>query len=260
MNHIANAKKGLWKAMARRMNLHYRMECGLDLRVANYSDWLTLCEIFVQQEYAALVAPVHEACQRAERAVVLDLGANCGFFTAYLCDQLHRIGTPLQVRFVMVEAAPRLAAELSRTMPERHNGYEFEVRQGLAGLRDGAATFEVDYKDNGSHVRGQGGLSSTTVGAVECRYLDLETLVADEDTIACIKIDIEGSEFDLIREYPSLLCRAHTLAIEFHAHSGDAGLALERLRSLGFQNEVACKVTPQTRTYVLTRESVAQGR
>ena len=242
--------------MATRMNLRWTMECGLPLQVINYSDWLTYNEVFVNREYGSVVQPVRTACSGTGKNVVLDLGANAGYFSAFLAEQLFTLGFRAELKFIMIEASPILIRELNFRMPKTCGVFEFAIVEGLAGKKQGSAHFEIDYKENSNHVAGFGIPSANkTVSAVECAYIDLESLVKPSDRISCIKIDIEGSEFDLIEEYPALLARAQTLVIEFHHQSGNVSDAIGKVRAIGFDEGKVCKKSDLTTTYLFLRKN-----
>ena len=75
---------------------------GMTLRITNPSDWFVFNEIFVKGEYDTAIGIALE--HAGERMRVLDLGANVGFFSLRVLDQLRTQGrTDVQVEIVAVE-------------------------------------------------------------------------------------------------------------------------------------------------------------
>ena len=70
-------------------------------------------------------------------------------------------------------------------------------------------------------------------------YLDLKTVIPKEGRIDILKIDIEGSEFDLLENFPEVFQRARLLVMELHGQEARASEFERRLRTLGLQRMLA---------------------
>jgi FkbM family methyltransferase len=149
-------------------------------------------------------------------SMVLDLGANRGFFTALA------LGSHPDVRCVCVE--PRLSdCDRIRHML-KVNGWE-----GRA---------EICSAFIGGHTQAQRDMLASEAG------LQQEFISEDEfirryglSSIGFLKCDIEGSEFDLLKPGSKLLAMAQQVAVEVHAATDDPkrGGFIQMLRDEGFE-------------------------
>ncbi len=73
--------------------------------------------------------------------------------------------------------------------------------------------------------------------AVEASYLDLDQLVSKDVSIDLLKCDIEGSELELLENYPDLMRRARNLLIELHPLRCDRARCETLLKEYGFRCE-----------------------
>ena len=71
----------------------------------------------------------------------------------------------------------------------------------------------------------------------------METL-GNVSRIALLKCDIEGSEFDFIENYPSLLEKVSVAVFEFHRYGRDVDLCRQRLQACGFRRERVLRTAP----------------
>src|SRR5438045_3636189 len=75
-----------WNAVS----LHSVTASGMQLRIANPSDWLVFNEIFVKGEYDTAIEIALENV--VDQLNVLDVGANVGFFSFRVLDRLQVSG------------------------------------------------------------------------------------------------------------------------------------------------------------------------
>jgi len=158
---------------------------------------------------------------------IVDLGAHCGHFSV-LCHLaiLERFGAD-SADYLLVEAMPLLIPHIRRVVDDCGFTSTVSIAQGLVGKKTGTASFQTDPRNLLSsqavaHANGDGGRVLS--------YLDLDSLLAPGTPIDVLKIDIEGSEYDLLENYPHLLRAAKVLLIEVH---GDTE------KQVGFERDLA---------------------
>jgi FkbM family methyltransferase len=142
---------------------------------------------------------------------VLDLGAHRGHFTI-LADQCVKAKFGCSAAsYVMIEANPFLIPTLTRNIALAGLAGSSRIINGLAEARTGSRTFYVSDRHQLS--------SSTVLNAgrqrVQVPCVDLDHFLPTGQ-IDVVKMDIEGSEYELIREYRSLWSRVSLMLIELH--------------------------------------------
>jgi FkbM family methyltransferase len=205
----------------------------MDLR--GYDDWLIYHEIFDEGEYEkALEALCSFHMRSGATAHVLDLGGNIGFFALRCADAWLSHSLPLErLRIVSVEPvlenirATEALADLNPTLRE-----SWTILQGVVGLRSGV----VRLSEGPGHFCSS--ISSDSKGAGDpLPYMDLSTVCGDWPEISLMKVDIEGSEVDLLESYGDLLAKSTVVCMETHG-VGRRLRSLELLQSAGFQGIV----------------------
>jgi FkbM family methyltransferase len=162
---------------------------------------------------------------------VLDIGANRGRFS-------KEIAAKFGVKPVCVEANPALARQL------KEQG--FHVLECAIGARDGCTQFYIGTNDEASSIRRPDGEGVQLV-VKSTRQIAMKSLASisemlDITDFACIKLDIEGAEVDVINSSSSLICKATPQwTIEFHdgrefqmCTREEVTAAIGRLKKLGF--------------------------
>ena len=181
-------------------------------------------EIFIKQEYSNFIPD--------ELLInILDLGANYGYFSLWLQskrpnDKIHSTLIEPSLRcsrsLEKLVKSPRLQKrfqylQLAVGDPKKSN-IKFFDRPFMAG-----SIFESDHKDNSYHAN--------TLKASD-------VFSSDRDTFDLIKCDIEGGEWELIVNYPSILEKSKFLVMEWHSwHLGGGGFQQieNKLTHYGFQ-------------------------
>lgn len=147
---------------------------------------------------------------------VLDCGANIGL-SAIRFATLYP-----GARIVAFEADPTIAAMLRRNL-EACAMTAVEVHPVAVAGADGEMTFATGLADAG-HL--------SPAGAVRVPALRLSTFVDQE--VDLLKLDIEGAEYDVLRELADAGClsRVRNIACELHIRDGDAPRAAAALALL----------------------------
>jgi len=167
-------------------------------------DEQALREVFVDREYAFL----DDGLAAAAEPSVLDIGAHIGTFAIW-CLKANPAA-----RILSVEPDPESVALTHANASTRvRAGADWTVRHAAAGARDGdVLRLMVDGPSMSHRV--------DPSGAVEVESVSLTTLLdqlaPDGGSVDFVKVDIEGSEEDVLCAKPAALDRVGVLVIELH--------------------------------------------
>jgi FkbM family methyltransferase len=219
------------------LDLTHTFESGVTVSIRGQSDWYVFNEVFSEGGYDAAIDLLSARVGTDTDPLVLDLGANVGFFAARVVDRLIRSRTNEPVALVLVEGSPAVYRDLeSRINGWSKGGFSISAINGLVGRRDGAGTIsEVDFGARNtmipSHNAGISPVSEMTHH--EIPFVDLSEVVGKR-RIALLKCDIEGSEQNFLENYGADLLPATDLAVfEFHHDLCDVPRCLEILSRAG---------------------------
>jgi FkbM family methyltransferase len=163
--------------------------------------------------------------------MVLDLGANRGFFSLSALHFLIERGEGRETQFVCVEAARQNVRRLQdHALLNASLGQLNPVHGAVCGDRSGTAHF---YYAPQAHGMGQV-LASPRITTTEVPIVDVSALTGNA-TIDVLKLDIEGSEQEFLEGYPDLLERTGVLVGEFHLKAIDYGRCRELLEANGLR-------------------------
>ena len=229
-----------------RMHLDWSLRSGVRVIIRSYADWCSYNEVFANDEYTV---PLRELMTGGARPLrVLDLGANFGYFTLKLADQIRQEWPAADLSVWMVEASPSVCTELRRRMDFSNTKMKWTITNGLVGKRTGSARLNYAVEDNQNFVdesaQREGWLQKG--GAQEISYVDIAAMVKDEPVIDLIKCDIEGSEYDFLQAYPDLLQKTGRLVVEFHTAFGDVAEAVKRIKDAGFARSIVLRDDAKT--------------
>lgn len=170
----------------------------------------------IREMYGRSVYFAEPHCSFPSNGWAIDLGANAGLFTlAAACSGL---------RVVSVEAQPGFIPEIRRRL-NRNNVAEDSVviLCGLVGPGSGV-------------LAGEGWKSASHAGTTPPSALEIGAVMAPlaGDRVGFLKMDIEGSEFDLLGANPDWLDRVDRIAAEIHSRFGSPSTIVQLLRERGF--------------------------
>lgn len=199
-----------WRRVRPPRRLDHTLPTGVTATIASPSDWFVYNEIFVDGEYDDAIRQVVEGTD--SQPLVLDLGANVGFFSLRFLDRwLAARGTAGQPRVVCVEGSPTTFRSLERNLLRPPVSAYCSPHHGLAGRRSGTARITQSPNSGVNSI-----VSRASLLRSETRFLDLTTLLPADQRIALLKCDIEGAEELLCENYPDLLQRVDFMVAEFH--------------------------------------------
>jgi FkbM family methyltransferase len=176
----------------------------------------SLRDVFLSSHYWRLFEHIEE-----RPASIVDLGGHCGHFVV-LCELIleEKFGRS-DARYLIVEGFADLVGEIHRTLADTGLSSKCRVVHGLAGLRQG----EGQLRSGAQNLLDASVVSETGVKrGTKVPYIDLLAHVP-EGPIDILKVDIEGSEHDLVDNYPTLFERARLVVMEVH----DVGRPIDRL-------------------------------
>ena len=174
--------------------------------------------------------------QRERRAVtrylrrdlpVIELGGSMGVVA---CVTNKLLQNPRA--HVVVEANPRAAAQLGHN--RRLNGCEFEIVNCAIAYGTSSVNFRPSTNMAGSSITRPGDEMPVTVDAIQLGRI-VEGRGLGPFSLIC---DIEGVEYDLVRQEIAVLAKAHTIIMETHArYIGEDKLRLmmAKLAEAGFK-------------------------
>ena len=209
------------------LKARWKLRSGLSMVIANDNDWFVFNEIFTNKEYDRAFAPFFK--NLPAKPLIIDLGANVGYFTLRIADELEQAGIS-NYRIISVEASATNYAVLSGRLNQPKLQGKADYYFGLAGHKTGKHAV-VEAPDHFGHSAAVE-TAATKKNMVD--YLDIESLVGDTQTaIDLLKCDIEGSEEIFIKAYPDLLTRVKTAVFEFHARECNVANCRKLLEQAG---------------------------
>jgi FkbM family methyltransferase len=210
--------------------LRHTLPCGICVSIASPSDWEVYNELFVDGEYDPAIRAVTESDVTAP--LIVDLGANGGFFALRFADLWRRTRGDRPFRLVAVEGAPRTYAQLTRHLDQAALSGQCVARHGLAGRRTGSAWITTSAHTGLNSIRTRQSFSRANVS-----FIDLDALLPPGRAIDLMKCDIEGAEEMLCESYPDLLHRVRILVIEFHDALNDVDRCRRLLHAAGLVHQ-----------------------
>lgn len=182
--------------------------------------------------------------------VVLDLGANVGYFTFRLFDLIRqRHQGSVHPDITMVEGSPQTFGELEgRVRSQQLSAESLRMVHGLVGKRSGSALM----RESAVHVKASI-IDVPQGGGVNVDFVDINALMNDKLEIDLLKCDIEGAELIFIENYGDLLRKVKHAVFELHHNLCDTQKCLRMMESLGFQHTIlrateACSVSFHSRS------------
>ena len=130
---------------------------------------------------------------------IIDAGANIGMASLYFKRHFPR------VRITAFEPDPRIASVLQKNM--QSFGYDdVEVIRAAVSDHDGIMRFAADHADGGR-------LASD--GQEEVKVVRMRNYL--DEPIDLLKLDIEGAEFDVLKDCEDRLANVRRLFVEYHS-------------------------------------------
>lgn len=175
-----------------------RAECnGYDLYV-RYDDAGLGHEVYITGSHEphtteAYRSALHQLSSEVEEPVVLEIGANIGYYTLVALDE-----APNATVFA-VEPVPSTAELLRKNL--RVNGYSdrVDVTEGAISTTDGRSRLYLSDKSNHASINTKG---DVTRRSLQVKTWTIQSLLEekglDASTVTAVRMDLEGYESDLM--------------------------------------------------------------
>jgi FkbM family methyltransferase len=187
------------------------LNSGITVSIENDNDWFVYNEIFTNKEYDQALARFLKI--KPEKPVILDLGANVGFFTLKIADEMYQAGIK-DFSIIALEADTSNYNALNKRIDQPLLRNKVKPYWGLAGYKTGSHALLKSNEHFGHSAAFDDSLNTRN----KVDYIDVDKLLSDTiSKIDFIKCDIEGSEEIFIRENLSLFERTVQCVFEFHA-------------------------------------------
>lgn len=207
---------------------------GVRLRISGDTDWIHYTEIFRKREYDVAIDRAIALADAAEPLMIVDLGANYGFFTLRAIDKV-RAQDRRDVRVVAFEASARGVGEFrARVIDDNALAAWVKPVHGLVGNRGGTAQFYEGRSHGDSSVFRRG--TASQVGA-PLPFVNVSAHLDDAPIIHLLKCDIEGAELQFIRNFPDVLRKTRVSVFELHDDLCDTDECLRLLGESGFAHQ-----------------------
>lgn len=154
---------------------------------------------------------------------IFDLGANYGLFSSLVLQNLHYKGFKEIPTFYLIEANEELAGYLQKNKSHLLPEVDAQILYGAAG-----PVHNISFQKNNQNF-----LASKITSAHEgdVPYINFNTLPPPD----LLKIDIEGAESLLFKNYFSWLKEAKAIIIEFHYHDDELIAHMNLLKTAHFE-------------------------
>jgi FkbM family methyltransferase len=200
----------------------YRMRCGIDLHTRhNRSDLYMIDEIWAFRKYDYFGFRVNAG------DVVVDIGANIGTFSLYAAKACGAS------RVISFEPFPDNYRMLSKNVETNQLSNVTFVNEAVAG-QSGLRTLKLDPADSGSHSL----VWDSSERAIEVKCCTLND-VFERFSLAKIdylKMDCEGSEYEILENATSRLQQISRISMETHTTADRKAEDIEKLlRAHGFE-------------------------
>jgi FkbM family methyltransferase len=254
---VLNLAADRWRsALWGHLDPSWELESGVVVRVRSRAEWYVYNDLFVDGEYDVAIDALVQS--GASDPVVLDLGANVGYFGCRLADRWRRTrGADAPFRSVGIEGASGPFGELRRRLDQPALRGRCTVHHGLVGRRAGdARMLTTAYHIGNAIVREDGRrprLLSIPGMTERSSFVDVETLVPRDAPIALLKCDIEGAEETFLETYPDLLARVERAVLELHTGECDAERCVRLLAEAGLTERRTLRTMVGLRVDYVTR-------
>ena len=181
-------------------------------------------EIFIQQEYAKILKniPLQDKW--------IDIGCHMGYFSLWM-ENRRRLQCHNKSEVLLIDADKRTAFAIGNLI-RRNRISTWTYQQGVIASGKEINFYQKDYMASTT-------LKSNGVNPCKVRVLQQNSIEKSfPGPYGMIKIDIEGSEWEFLNNYDSLIKQTNYLLIEWHSwHNGGGGVEQikKKIESLGLR-------------------------
>lgn len=206
----------------------FSLPSGVSFPIRNRQEIRLFQEVILSESYPRLLDALPHP------STLLDLGCNSGYFTL-LVEHRRRKRFPQQppARALLVDANPDCMARCRESLALNHLADCATPLAGLIGPRGQEVDFYVSKADAHSSLFHAYCPRKT----VRLAALDMDEMVRCHfpSGIDLVKVDIEGAEKYLLRDWRSALAGAKAIILEWHQFALEWEAARGALEGLGFR-------------------------
>ncbi len=237
------------------LRLRWTLTTGISLEVLSRTEWTLYNDIFVDGEYDAAIRAVIQLLSGCHNVLVVDLGANVGFFGLRIFHMLSSAGISTdRLRVFAIEPSPDNLGELRRRIQQQGKWANcVTIVPGLVGEKKyGTAAFFESHNHGVSTLLG----SFKYPGArkIAAKFVDLDRALPQGEPVHLLKCDIEGAELEFVRNYGLLLHRVEIAIFEVHHAVCDIEHLKHELAAAGLSRERIVTDRGNTSVRLYTRE------
>jgi len=190
--------------------LKFRTESDLDVLLRNRSEIILYQQIFVKDVFSLVNLPT---VLPLKKPVVFDLGSNCGFFSLRILDVYP------DAKIYAIEPQQSLVKSFINCVSQNQLSDKIKIKQAAVGDKVGRSFFY----ENRSPISASLLKEKVSRRSIRKKYeIDLITVdqFCRDSNISCIdilKIDVEGSEIDVLKGANEIMNTVKVLYIEVHS-------------------------------------------
>lgn len=204
----------LYRRLARLITCELQLLDNAKIALQSKYEVASFQDVFCQPFYWQILNLVNEPLK-----LIVDCGAHCGHFSilADICFQ-NKFGVEniQDTRYLLIEPNPHLLPVLQKNINDTNLTSRSQIIAGLLGSQNGYDTLWINPKNYLSASL----QPSKDAKPHKIQYIDLLNIIGDR-TIDLIKIDIEGAEYNFVKENIKLLQKANLIFLELHHESLD---------------------------------------
>lgn len=193
------------------------------VKISCVADWFIFVDIFANSEYdpgiMAALDTFNSTEVPARPFIVVDCGANIGFFALRMLQQAVIRYPQLQVQMICIEGSKYVFKRLQRVSEALGSiGRAFRPIYGLVGQKSGVGKLYQGWFHWANSTSEPTGLRRLLRISSTVPFIDLDHELGGAAVVDLLKIDIEGSEKQFLETYRHLLGLCRVVLIEYHTH------------------------------------------
>lgn len=176
------------------------------------------------------VEEIYKFVSKNNAPLIIDCGSNIGLSVIYFKQQYP------SAKIIAFEADPQICATLSHNIKE-FNLTDVEIHAKAIWTKDGFIEFQTEGGASGMITQDK----SSDENTIRIPSVRLKSLLEQFDIIDFLKIDIEGAEYDVIKDCADKLHKAQNIFIEYHSmedKTQQLGELLNILKFSGFRYHI----------------------
>ena len=189
--------------------LNMSTRSSLKVAIANRSEIQLYQQIFVKDifnlENLPMVLPL-------KKPVVFDLGANCGFFSLRILDIYP------EAKIYAFEPQHSLVKSFNNCVTQNQLSDKVEIRQTAVGDKNGKSIFYENRSPISASLLKEKVSRRSIRKKYEIDLISVDQFCEDSDvsSVDILKVDVEGSEIDVLKGAKDIMNSVKVLYIEVH--------------------------------------------